>query len=391
MRTVIIGAGIGGLALAAILQRNDADYIVHERRAHITTEGSGLVLHPNGLDALDRIESGFRAVVTAAGYAIPDDTPTFVLAGDGATIREWVPAPSERSVTIRRAELRRLLHERSERTRIRLGSTFLQYAESGSSLQVFVTEKRIGTRTGSLCQPPLSRDPDVQDFAADVLIGADGMRSVVRRQLLADGGPRPMGLTSVRSVVRLVHDDPRLWGGFVLFGRGHQVFCSPLGPDILYWDVTLRSSHPVLRERVNLRRNLLARDWGWPTCVREIIAAARPEDMIVTALHDRPGRTGWSRGAVTLMGDAAHPMSPFLGQGTNQALLDAVVLAESLGSHGSDLADAFSDYETNRRDCAYRAMRDSRRIGFRGQTRNPLSRWLRDRAVRAPARAVTSK
>ncbi|MGW5369299.1 FAD-dependent oxidoreductase [Streptomyces sp. NPDC004009] len=389
MKAVIIGAGIGGLALAVTLQRRNVECLVHERRPDITSEGSGLVLHPNGLAALDLIDPDLRAEVTAAGYSLPDDTPTYILSSNGNVIRERVPMPSERPVTIRRTDLHRLLYARTTGARVQLGSTFLSYVETNSSLRVHVTRKQISRRKDRSGQPQSPGDPDVQDVEADVLVGADGLHSMVRRQLLHDGSPRPMGLTSIKSIVRLDHDDPRLRGGFVLFGRGHQAFCSPLGPDVLYWDVTLRSSHRALRDRVNLQRSLLSRSWGWPPYVRDMIAATRPDDMIVTVLRDRPGSPRWSQGAVTLVGDAAHPMSPFLGQGTNQALLDAVVLAEAVDTHGRDLTKAFYDYEEARRDVAYQAMRDSRQIGFRGQSRNPFVRWFRDRAVRTSPQAVT--
>ncbi|MET9609545.1 NAD(P)/FAD-dependent oxidoreductase [Streptomyces sp. NPDC006512] len=381
MKAVIIGAGIGGLALAVTLQRRNVECLLHERRPDLTSEGSGLVLHPNGLAALDLIDPELRAEVNAAGYALPDGTPTYILSGDGRVIRERVLEPGERPVTIRRSDLHRLLHARAKEAWVVWGSRFVDYTEKDSSLTAHVIRTR---------WPADGEDShDIQDVEADVLVGADGLHSMVRRRLLDDGAPTPMGLTSVKSIVRLDHDDPRLRGGFVLFGRGHQAFCAPIGPDALYWDVTLRSSHRALRDGADLRRGLLARGWGWPPYVRDMIAATRREDMIVTVLRDRPGSPRWSRGAVTLVGDAAHPMSPFLGQGTNQALLDAVVLAGAVDTHGSDLAKAFHDYEEARRDVAYRAMRDSRRIGFQGQTRNPLVRRLRDRAVRASPQTIT--
>lgn len=389
MRAVIIGAGIGGLALAVTLQRRNVECLVHERRPDVNSEGSGLVLHPNGLAALNLIDPELRAEVTATGYSLPDDTPTFILSGNGRVIRERVPMPSERPVTIRRADLHRLLYARAAGARVELGSTFLGYTETDCSLRAHVTKAQVGRCLGDAGRSQSPGNLDVRDIEGDVLVGADGLHSMVRRQLLDDGSPAPMGLTSIKSIARLGHDDPRLRGGFVLFGRGHQAFCSPLGPDILYWDVTLRSSHRALRNRANLKQSLLARSWAWPPYVRDMIAATHPDDMIVTTLRERPSSPRWSQGSVTLVGDAAHPMSPFLGQGTNQALLDAVVLAEAVDTHGRDLTKAFNDYEEARRDIAYQAMRDSRQIGFRGQTRNPLVRWLRDRAVRASPQKVT--
>ncbi|MTD52581.1 FAD-dependent oxidoreductase [Amycolatopsis pithecellobii] len=380
MKAVIIGGGIGGLALAATLERNNIECVVHERRADLVSVGSALVLHPNGLAAVKRIDSRLHAEIAAAGYSLPDGTPTFILDGDGQVISRRVLPPPLRPVTIRRAELHRLLRSHSTTATMVYGSTFLRYETDRNRVRVHLTRDDLRGRSGDF-------EPVTETMTGDVLIGADGLHSRVRRQLLNDGDARPMGLTSIKCIAKMRHDDPYLRGGFILFGRNQQAFCAPLGPDVVYWDVTIRAGAGTWpHELEQIQRELLKPQWGWPALVQNMIAAADLTEMIVTDLRDRKGARRWSRGAVTLLGDAAHPMSPFLGQGTNQALLDADVLAKMLSSHRDDPAEAFRHYEMARRDSANQAMRDSRRVGFEGQTGNPFVRWKRNRSLR---RAVT--
>lgn len=375
MKVVVIGGGIGGLALAVTLGRNGIDCEVHERRADIVLAGSGLVLHPNGLAALERIDRQLYAEVRAVGYALPDGTPTFFLDGHGRVISRRVLPPRLRPVTIRRADLHRLLHSRARGANVVCHSNFLRYTMDGDRFSAQLASGRYDDETVSS-----------ETVTGDVLVGADGLNSRVRSQVLGDGDPVPMGLTSVKCIAKISHDDPHLRGGFVLFGMGRQAFCAPIGPDAVYWDVTVRArAGRWPGDPEDLQRDLLSSRWAWPAFVQDMIAAAEPEEMIVTDLRDRPGATRWSAGPVTLLGDAAHPMSPFLGQGTNQALLDAVVLAGVLRTHGEDLARAFRFYEAARLAEANQAMLDSRKIGFDGQTRNPFVRWKRDRTVRRAA------
>jgi 2-polyprenyl-6-methoxyphenol hydroxylase-like FAD-dependent oxidoreductase len=376
MKVVVIGGGIGGLALAAALESNETECVIHERRADVVSSGSGIVLHPNGLAALRRIKPELYAQVATVGYSLPDDTPTYVMADGGRIVSQRVPPPALRPVTILRSDLHRLLYSHATKAEVVCGSSFLRYDSRGTGFRAHVTQTDLRSHRKEI-------QPDTEAITGDLLVGADGLNSRVRRQLLADGDPVPIGLTSVKCVAKISHDDPYFRGGFVLFGPGQQAFCSPLGPDIVYWDVTVRScagnwSH----DPVDVQRELSSRHWGWPPFVQDMIAAAEPTEMIVTNLRDRSGVNRWSAGPVTLLGDSAHPMLPFLGQGTNQALLDAVVLAEALATHGSDLPKVFGHYEVERRDAANRAMRESRKIGFAGQSRNPFVRWRRDRAIR---------
>jgi 2-polyprenyl-6-methoxyphenol hydroxylase-like FAD-dependent oxidoreductase len=116
-----------------------------------------------------------------------------------------------------------------------------------------------------------------------------------------------------------------------------------------------------------------------------MVAATPLEDLVVTDIHDRPPLSSWSKGRVTLLGDAAHPMSPFMGQGANMAIEDALCLARSI-SESAEAGAAFRAYEAERLERTTRMAKQSRQVGMMGQWENPLACWLRDRLMSVMSR-----
>jgi 2-polyprenyl-6-methoxyphenol hydroxylase-like FAD-dependent oxidoreductase len=120
---------------------------------------------------------------------------------------------------------------------------------------------------------------------------------------------------------------------------------------------------------------------SWHRPIGELIEATDENAILRTDIYDRePLGERWGEGRVTLLGDAAHPMTPNLGQGACQAIEDAVVLARCLGERGAT-AEVLRSYERLRSDRVAMVVRRSRRVGMVGQVKNPAICWLRDRAV----------
>jgi 2-polyprenyl-6-methoxyphenol hydroxylase-like FAD-dependent oxidoreductase len=205
-----------------------------------------------------------------------------------------------------------------------------------------------------------------------LLVGADGLRSTVRAELLGDDPPRDSGLVAHRGVVAF--DEPclagELWGPDGVFGL------VPLSSSRLYWYATQREGDT---------RELLEAFGDWASPVPEVLAKA--QDVLRHPLYDRPPARRWTEGRVALLGDAAHPMLPFLGQGACQAIEDAVAMGSAIAEHGA-VPEALRAYERARRKRAAMLVRRSRTAGRVAHLRSAWQRGVRDALLRhTPDRA----
>ncbi|GAA4104455.1 FAD-dependent monooxygenase [Nocardioides kongjuensis] len=321
---VIAGAGIAGLALAAGLSHAGAPwrYRLLDERPALGSTGGAISLWPAALDALDRI--GVGAAVRAAGHPVG---PGSVRTRGGRTIRS-LDLPL---LAVRRGLLVELLHAAVSPGSLTFGCAVTGYRRTGAGV-------RVETAGGPL------------DAAA--LVGADGFRSRVARALqpgLAEryaGFPAWRGLTTAPGLAPV-----QLWG------ERQELGVVPLGDGLAYWFATVREPEGggAPDELAHLSR---AFD-GWPDPVARVLAATDPASVSRNDVLDRERLRRWADGPVVVMGDAAHPMRPHLGQGGGQALVDAALLASLLAVPGTPAA-AFTSFEQQRRRPTERLVRASR-------------------------------
>ncbi|MGN6561675.1 MAG: FAD-dependent monooxygenase, partial [Thermomicrobiales bacterium] len=210
-----------------------------------------------------------------------------------------------------------------------------------------------------------------------VLIGADGLRSVVRTHLWGAAPPRYAGYTAWRGVTQA--SAPAIAGEW--WGCGVRFGAVPLNEGRVYWFASVTAPEGGADPPGERKRTLLRRFDGWDVPVLTLIAATGEAAILRNDIYDRAPLPRWGRGRVTLLGDAAHPMTPNLGQGAGQALEDAVVLGACLGA-SSDPASALRAYEERRRARTAAVVRQSRLFGQLAQSeRHPVC-WLRDALFR---------
>jgi salicylate hydroxylase len=325
MRVIIAGGGIGGMALAAALGRRGMRSIVVEQAEAMGEVGAGLQLSPNAMRGLAAL--GLEDAVRAVGFA-PEAVEMRDHASGRLLLRNILGAEAERRwgapyLTVRRADLHRLLTEAAR-----------PHAEFRLSAKIVAVEDG-GVRLAS-----------GERIEGEAVVGCDGVRSTVRQALFGEGEARFTGQVAWRFVVPIEAPPPsivRVWTG----PRQHFV-CYPTRSGALMnvvavteetnWRVESWSEpgdKAVLRTAFE----------GWPAEALALIEGA--VDLHRWALHDRPPLPRWSKGAATLLGDAAHPMLPFLAQGAAMAIEDAVVLADKL-SDTSDTPEALRRYERAR-------------------------------------------
>ena len=334
---LVIGAGISGLATAVALQRRGHDVAVIEERTD-TSSGAGISIWPNALAALDEI--GLGDAVRAAGGRV---TAGALRWRDGTWLRHparerLVKALGEPLVVIRRSALTQVLTDALEGGTVHHGVSAEQLVTTAGGVRVTLSDNR-------------TRD-------ASAVIGADGTRSVVARHLNGALADRYVGYTAWRGVANCAID-PDVAGE--VFGPGVEFGHVPLGSDLTYWFATERAPAGQVAPHGELEY-LKARFASWAEPIPSVLAATAPTGVLRNDLYDRGQARQWSRGPVVVVGDAAHPMRPHLGQGGCQGLEDAAVLARFIDGD-DDVAAAFARFAAFRRRRVRALVRESKLIG----------------------------
>ncbi|WP_194923631.1 FAD-dependent monooxygenase [Catenulispora pinisilvae] len=368
MKAIVVGAGFGGLTAAAGLHQRGWEVVVVERASQLRPVGSGLAVAPNGLRALDTLGVGdaVRKLAAFQGDAAVSRPDGRVIArtASKAMIRRFGDAviPATRSSVM--DVLVGLLPPET----FRLGVT-AQGVEAGD-----------GTR-----RPCLLTGSAV--IEADLIVAADGVNSFLRRALFPEHqGAVYSGITAWRLLVPTPAGDflpGEVWGGGKVFG------ITPLadGRTYAYAADYAEAGITYPDEKAELLRRF--GDWHFP--IPELIEAAAPETILHNDIYEMAEPLpAYHRGAVAILGDAAHAMTPHLGQGANQAMEDGVTLAALVGAaKGSvEVASGLAQYTALRAPRGADMVRRSHRMGALTQSTSRPKEVLRNLGMGLAARLV---
>ncbi|WP_026918879.1 FAD-dependent oxidoreductase [Gordonia shandongensis] len=354
MRVIVCGAGIAGLTAAVALTRTGHEVRVLEARDD-TAAGAAISLWPNALAALDEIGAG--DAVRACGGRVDGG---LLRLRDGTRLRRppadaLIAALGEPLVVVERALLRDVLTGMLPRGTVRYRTRVTSVTPT-ASVSAVKSVAAVNAVTADRRRAVVHTD-DGAEADADLVIAADGTHSTLARRLDPGLTDRYSGYTAWRAIADL-EIDPGLAGEII--GDRRQVGVVPLPGGRTYWFATQR-----LPEATDVGDDLAhVADLveHWPRPIGDAVAATTPGTLIRTDLYDRAIARRWSDGALVVIGDAAHPMRPHLGQGGCQAIEDAVVLARAL----RDVRDperAAREYERVRRRRVTAVVRESRMIG----------------------------
>ncbi|GAB2967619.1 FAD-dependent monooxygenase [Saccharothrix stipae] len=352
MRVAVIGAGPAGLATALALLRAGASVRCYERSPGITAEGTGLTLWPNGLAALDRFGAG--DVVRSCG--LPADGIA-IHAADGRALQvvtsDAMESVGGNGTAVHRAELVHALHGLLPPDTVDFGWDCVEARTDGERATATFRDGRTVT--------------------ADLVVAADGVGSVVRAASGLDAARRS-GFRVWRAVV-----DHRLppCAGLLTMGGDSAVGVWRLPGDRVYWFASAPHGGPRPPEHLT----------SWHDPIPRLLAATPTDRIVVTDVRDAKPLPAWSRGRVVLVGDAAHPSLPNMGQGTSQAFEDAAVLADRVMS-GVEPAAALKSYQDGRRGRADAATAQARALARIGAWRNPIACRVREFMISAMPTAV---
>lgn len=354
-RTIgISGAGIGGLVAAIALTRAGEDVVVYEQADKFARVGADINLTPNAVRALDGLGVGEALRETAARptYRISRDWDT----GIETSRIEMSKAAEERygapQLTMHRADLMTALESALPAHHVRFSAQVTSFDQRDDGVQVTFAN-------GS-------------NEIVDILIGADGIHSAVRKSLFGQESPEFTGVVAYRAVVptELLADAPNL-----------DAFTKWWGPDLDTQIVTfpLNRGRDIFIFATTPQDTWTDESWTQPGSVTELRSAYEgfhPEatmlldacdQVLKSALYIRDPLAAWGDGNVMLLGDACHPMMPFMAQGAGQSIEDGIVLARHLMVADRPAATSLSRYQDARLDRTSKIQ-----LASRGNT------WLKD-------------
>jgi len=336
-RILIAGAGIGGLSAASCLMKAGHHVEIHEQAPELAEVGAGIQVSANAMHVLRHL--GLEEAITAVG--VRPEAYVFRLHDTGEVIQRFSLSQEELHgapyTQLHRADLHDLLAARARELDpnvVRLNHKVTGFTESADGVEL--------------------RFADGSSARGDLLIGADGLKSVVRAQMFGAAPATYTGDAAWRAVVPTERLPKNLLEQVmsVFMGPDGHVVCYYLRDGTLLNFVGIVETDEVSEESWTVKlpwEELKAQYRGWHPALQTVIDAADKDQCYRWSLFNRPPIREWSTRRVTLLGDAAHPTLPYLAQGAAMSIEDGAVLTRALGMRDS-IADALQLYQRNRVD-----------------------------------------
>jgi 2-polyprenyl-6-methoxyphenol hydroxylase-like FAD-dependent oxidoreductase len=348
MRVIVVGGGIGGLSATIAMRRQGHDVVTLEQTAVVGSIGAGITLFDNAMRALDIL--GVADAVRSAGSSVAHST---ILTQHGEPLTHLPLDLLDGAVAIHRGELQAaLLHAAGT---VQLGDRVTSIYQTADG--VVATLARGSREHGEL------------------LIGADGLHSVVRRYV-APAVPRYAGFTAWRGVSPAMTTRGHLsesWGvgerfGLVDIGSG------------TYWFATKNAPEGEPEHADRRKAEIAERFSHWHDPIAAVLDATPESTILRNDVYFLEPLPRWSAGRLVLLGDAAHAITPGVGQGAAQAIEDAVCLAAAI-ANCEELGAGLTRYESSRRPRVKLALKLGRRADAAAQLANPVACRIRDAMV----------
>jgi len=360
-RAIVVGGGIAGLATARGLLSLGWDVAVYERGQVLGPVGAGIILAPNAVRSLEWLGLG-------------DDVRSESMAHGEAAIRD--------------SSGRWLLRSRVEELEARFGvpSFALHRADLHAMLLAAVSEAdlRTGYEVTAMADGRLAFAAGAREDSADLIVGADGLWSAVRSAVVPNHpGPAYAGYITWRGLVPADAAPSSIYdvGVTETWGRGRRFGIVPLGNGQVYWYAT--ASFPRGSHETDRLEDLRDRYAGWHEPIPELLARTPPESLLRHEIyHLAVPLPRYVRNGIVLVGDAAHAMTPDIGQGGGMALEDAVVLTDTL-ARDPNIPAALERYDRLRRRRTQRMVRVAAAAGRVAEWENPVLAAIRNAVVGA--------
>lgn len=361
---IIIGAGIGGLTTAMLLQQKGFKPAIYESAGAIQPVGAGIIIANNAMQIFKK--AGISDSIEKAGQRvslmkITDERMTVLSLMD---LLKYEKRYGVCNIAIHRAALQKILAEQAGFENIHLSKRLVNIENKES--YVFTFE-------------------DGSTGSSDIVIGADGIKSTVRSRLFNTGDIRDTRQLCWRGIGDWDCGDTYQNEAIEMWGKGKRFGFVKISATKIYWYAVINQW--LVKGNNNDLTDLFREFHG---DVSKIIAATAPQDIFRSNIIDLKPVFTWARGKACLIGDAAHATTPNLGQGACQAIEDAYALAELLAS-GKSMEDAFVLYEKLRMKKAHDIVKRSRAVGKISHIENSTGIWLRNTLMKILPASANNK
>lgn len=363
MKIAIIGGGIGGLTTALALQKNNLDVTIYESAPEIKPVGAGIIMANNAMQVFDKL--GIRHKIEKAGHKISTikiTNPQLKILSD-VQLNAFESKYGVCNIAIHRGDLQMILAEEIGFGNIKL-SKRLSKIEQGNGYQLTFEDGTIAN--------------------ADAVIGADGIKSVVRQQILNIGKLRSARQKCWRGVGEFDWTEKYNHQAYEAWGKGMRFGFVRINDQQVYWYAVVNEN--LVKDPNNLTE-LFAQ---FNPEIPRMISETPKEKIFVSDIIDLEPIYQWQKDRVCLIGDAAHATTPNMGQGACQAIEDAYVLGKLFGE-GKNVDEVFTQYEKLRMKKAHYIVNTSSAIGKISHYENSLAVWLRNTLLKATPNSANEK
>jgi 2-polyprenyl-6-methoxyphenol hydroxylase-like FAD-dependent oxidoreductase len=373
-RVLIIGGGIAGPVAALFLQEAGFSPQIFEATGGPNAAGGAVGLAPNGMNVLSAagVDQEVRDVsVAASKWSFENSSGKVLACSDADTVRY-----GQAGVMITRPALHRVLVAQAE----------------ARGIPIYYN-KRISGLKDVPGEPVVAQFSDGCSAAGELVVGADGIHSQVRRMIMPDA-PKPeyTGMMAPGGFSPCIESGvgPRsqqcvhfIFGQKAFFGYFNTITAD--GPRTVWWSTVSapleQKEQWATKTQADLQQELLELHADWAHPVPQLIRSAT--EVLNISIHDVPSLPRWSAGRTVLIGDAAHAVAPHSGQGASMALEDAQFLARLLrDSQGTTLGTAFGQFEQTRRSRTDKVIALGRRNGQRKEQMSPFAYWIQQQMIR---------
>ena len=378
VRISVIGGGIGGLTTAIALRRFGFEPQVYEQAPVLLDVGAAIAIWPNAMRVLHNLDLGTKLLQKAGEIKMIQ-----WLDQNGRLINRVPLADAvnqSSALALRRADLQDILLHALPPESIHLGNSIVDYSQTPEQI--------------------VAHFANGNSIESDILVGADGIHSKVRTQVVTDTPPTYRGYMVWRGIAEIAPARLPAETAIELHGKGQRFGIGPVGMGKVGWWAAANAAntsmtaeersgdrktwkqgeHVASHQTQDTQRELLRLFDGWHRPVLQLIEATASGSILKTGAFDRRPSRLWGQQNMTLLGDAIHPMTPNFGQGGCMAIEDAMILARCLEKYGAE-ERALRRYEELRRGRTKAITRYSRLYGAIGQWQNILARALRKSAL----------